>query len=192
MLENYLERTNLQSGKKISVKAAVTVGLICLAVILPQIAHLAVGPSAGMTLLPMYLPALLGGCLLGAKWGLFTGILSPLASFAVTSAFGSAMPAAARLPFMMAELAVFALVSGLFSNKIAKNALFAFPSFIAAEISGRGFFLLSVAALQGVTPLKTAVIWQQIQTGFVGLAVQAVLVPLMVIAIKKIMDKEAK
>ena len=189
MLENYLERTNLQSGKKISVKAAVTVGLICLAVILPQIAHLAVGPSAGMTLLPMYLPALLGGCLLGAKWGLFTGILSPLASFAVTSAFGSAMPAAARLPFMMAELAVFALVSGLFSNKIAKNALFAFPAVIAAEISGRGF---SVAALQGVTPLKTAVIWQQIQTGFVGLAVQAVLVPLMVIAIKKIMDKEAK
>ena len=73
MLENYLERTNLQSGKKISVKAAVTVGLICLAVILPQIAHLAVGPSAGMTLLPMYLPALLGGCLLGAKMGPFHG-----------------------------------------------------------------------------------------------------------------------
>lgn len=192
MLENYLERTNLQSGKKISVKASVTVGLICLAVILPQIAHLAVGPSAGMNAASHVSSRAARRLPSRSKRGLFTGILSPLASFAVTSAFGSAMPAAARLPFMMAELAVFALVSGLFSNKIAKNALFAFPAVIAAEISGRGFFLLSVAALQGVTPLKTAVIWQQIQTGFVGLAVQAVLVPLMVIAIKKIMDKEAK
>ena len=192
MLETALERKNIKFGVKITVKALISAGVIALAVILPQLVHLFSGAAGGAKWLPMYLPVLIGGCLLGWRWGLGVGVLSPVVSFLITSMTGNAMPAASRLPYLIAELAVFALVSGLFSNKIAKNALFAFPAVIAAEISGRGFFLLSVAALQGVTPLKTAVIWQQIQTGFVGLAVQAVLVPLMVIAIKKIMDKEAK
>ena len=159
---------------------------LALGILFPLLFHL-LPAGSGEIFLPMHIPVILAGMVLGPALGAAVGALTPLLNTPVGS-----MPPPARLPFMMAELAVFALVSGLFSNKIAKNALFAFPAVIAAEISGRGFFLLSVAALQGVTPLKTAVIWQQIQTGFVGLAVQAVLVPLMVIAIKKIMDKEAK
>ena len=118
MLENVLEKRNASLKTKISVKSAVSAALIVLAVVLPQIAHLAVGASAGMTLLPMYLPVLMGGLLLGTKWGLIVGILSPAASFCITYLAGAAMPAASRLPFMMAELAVFAAVSGLFGRKI--------------------------------------------------------------------------
>lgn len=99
---------NVLSGKKTSVKltvkSVISLGVVALAVLLPQLVHLAAGPAGGMTWLPMYLPVLLGGCLLGWRWGLGVGILSPLASFAVTSAMGSAMPAAARLPYMIAEL----------------------------------------------------------------------------------------
>ena len=116
---------NVLSGKKTSVKltvkSVISLGVVALAALLPQLVHLAAGPAGGMTWLPMYLPVLLGGCLLGWRWGLGVGILSPLASFAVTSAMGSAMPAAARLPYMIAELAVFAAVSGMFSRKIAEN-----------------------------------------------------------------------
>lgn len=138
----------------------------------------------------MYLPVLIGGCLLGARWGLAVGVMSPLVSFLITSAAGSAMPAAARLPFMMAELAVFAAVSGLFSKKIAANGLWAFPAVISAQVAGRAAFMGLVALTQSVTPFTPAMIWGQIQTGFIGLAVQAVLVPGGVILLRRLLIKD--
>ena len=118
MIESILTRKNVGIRGRVTVKAVLSAGIIALAVLLPQLVHMAAGPQGGMQWLPMYLPVLLGGCLLGPIWGLGVGVLAPLASFAVTSAMGNAMPAAARLPFMMAELAVFAAVSGAFSCSI--------------------------------------------------------------------------
>lgn len=129
MIENILARKGISLKIRLTVKSLVSAGVIILAVMLPQLVHLAAGPSGGMTWLPMYLPVLLGGCLLGTWWGLGVGILSPLVSFAVTSAMGSAMPAAARLPFMTAELAVFAAVSGLFLQRFPKTAGWHFPQY---------------------------------------------------------------
>ena len=117
MLENILTLKKYSHKTKLTVKSIVAVSLVALAVVLPQIVHLAAGQAGGVTWLPMYLPVLLAGCLLGTSWGLAVGVASPLVSFALTSLWGSAMPAAARLPFMIAELAVFAAVSGLFSKK---------------------------------------------------------------------------
>lgn len=185
MIDNVLTRRQASLKLRITVKALISIGIIALAVVLPQIAHLAVGASAGIMLLPMYLPVLLGGCLLGAKWGVAIGILSPLASFFITS-----MPAAARLPFMMAELAVFALITGLFSSAIQKNAWMAFPAVILAQVCGRAFFMLSVVMFGKSAGLASAMIWGQIKTGFVGLAAQAVIVPLMVVALSRILEKD--
>ena len=190
MLQNILTQQNATAQKKITVNAALSAGLIALAVILPQIVHLALGQPGGVQLLPMYLPVLIGGCLLGWKWALSVGVLSPLVSFAITSLAGSPMPALPRLPFMMAELAVFALVSGLFSKKIAANGLWAFPAVILAQLAGRAAFLGLVAVFQSVAPFTVEMIWGQIMTGWVGLAIQAVLVPLLIIAIRAIMVKE--
>lgn len=117
MIENVLERKQASLQIKITVKALIAMGIAALAVILAQIAHLAVGAQAGVLLLPMYLPVLLGGCLLGYRWGLAVGMVSPLLSYLITSSLGTPMPALARLPFMMAELAVFAAVAGLFSER---------------------------------------------------------------------------
>lgn len=190
MFENALTMRNLSVRKKITCKTLVSTGLIALAVILPQLVHLALGQPGGVKWLPMYLPVLIGGCLLGAKWGLAVGVLSPLVSFLITTAMGNPMPAAPRLPFMMAELAVFALVSGLFTKKIAANGLWAFPAVILAQICGRAAFLLLVAATQSMTQFTPAMIWGQIKTGFVGLAVQAVLVPVIIIALRKLLIKD--
>lgn len=190
MLENALTMRNVSVGRKITCKTLVSAGLIALAVALPQLVHLAAGASGGVKWLPMYLPVLIGGCLLGARWGLAVGVLSPLASFAVTTIMGNPMPAAARLPFMMAELAVFALVAGLFSRKIADRALRAFPAVIAAQLAGRAVFMGLVALFQGVTPFTPAIIWQQICTGLWGLAAQAVFVPVVIIALRALMLKE--
>ncbi|MED9970493.1 MAG: ECF transporter S component [Ruminococcus sp.] len=192
MFEKALTQRSVASGKKITLKALLSAGLIALAVILPQIVHIALGQPGGVQLLPMYLPVLLGGCLLGSKWALAVGVLSPVVSFAITSLMGSPMPALQRLPFMIAELAVFALVSGLFTNKIYENGLWAFPAVISAQIAGRLVFLGLVALFQSVTPFSVAMIWGQIQTGLIGLAVQAVLVPLLVIAIRALLIKDKK
>lgn len=190
MLESILARKGVSVRTRITVKSLVAVGVVALAVLLPQLVHLAAGASGGVRWLPMYLPVLLGGCLLGTWWGLGVGLVSPLASFAITSAMGSAMPAAARLPFMMAELAVFAAVSGLFSKKIAENGWMAFPAVLLAAVSGRAFFLLLAVIFQNVAPFTPAVIWSQIQTGLLGLVLQAVLVPFIAMGLRVLINRD--
>ena len=190
MLESILARKGVSVRTRITVKSLVAVGVVALAVLLPQLVHLAAGASGGVRWLPMYLPVLLGGCLLGTWWGLGVGLVSPLASFAITSAMGSAMPAAARLPFMMAELAVFAAVSGLFSKKIAENGWMAFPAVLLAAVSGRAFFLLLAVIFQKIAPFTPAMIWSQIQTGLLGLVLQAVLVPFIAMGLRVLINRD--
>lgn len=189
MIENALRSRQVSFKLGITVKALISAGTVALAVLLPQLAHLALGEQAGMRFLPMYLPVLLGGCLLGWQWGLGIGLLSPLVSYLITSAAGAPMPALARMPFMMAELAVFAVICGVFSDKIAKNGLMAFPAVLLAQLGGRSVFLLSAAAFSGVSPFNAAMVWSQIQTGFAGLLIQAVLAPVIIIGLKALTDK---
>ncbi len=189
MIENVLVRKNVSLKIKITVKSLISVGIVALAVLLPQLVHLIAGQPGGVQWLPMYLPVLIGGCLLGWAWGLGLGIVSPIASYLITLAFGNPMPALARLPFMVVELAVFAAVSGLFSKKIAKNGWMAFPAVLLAQVAGRTVFMLLVLIFQSVAPFKPAVIWSQIQTGLLGMVLQAVIVPFIVMGLKLILDR---
>lgn len=189
MFENALTMRGLSVRTKITYKMLVSAGLIALAVILPQLVHMALGQPGGVQWLPMYLPVLVGGCLLGAKWGLAVGVCSPVVSFLITTAIGSPMPAAARLPFMMFELAVFALVSGIFTKKISVAGFWAFPAVILAQLCGRACFLGLIALTQRFTEFTPAMIWGQIKTGWIGLAVQAILVPILIIGLRKLLMK---
>lgn len=192
MLDAVLTRKNVSFKLKITVKTVVSAGIIALAVLLPQLVHLAAGAQGGVKWLPMYLPVLLGGCLLGAWWGLGIGVLSPVVSFLVTLAFGNPMPAATRLPYMVVELAVFAAISGLFSKRIAENAWMAFPAVLLASVAGRVSFLAVAAIFQTVSPLSAATVWAQIQTGLLGLVLQAVIVPVAVMLLSVVMNREKK
>lgn len=189
MLENALTQRNLSVKVKVTIKSLISVGLIALAVILPQIVHLTMGAEGGMKLLPMYLPVLIGGCLLGTYWGLGIGVLSPIVSFLITSAMGNPMPALARLPFMVVELAVFASISGIFSKKIAENGWMAFPAVLLASVAGRTVFMLLVLIFQTVIPFTPEAIWSQIQSGLLALIAQAILVPFIVMVLKAILDR---
>ena len=190
MIEQVLTRHNVALRVKITVKTLISVGIIALAVILPQLVHLALGAPGGMQWLPMYLPILLGGCLLGWKWGIGVGILSPVISFAITSLSGNPMPALARLPYMVVELAVFGAVSGMFSRSIAKNGWMAFPAVLLAQVSGRLMFLAVAAIFQSVSPLSAVTVWSQIQTGLMGLVLQAVVVPFVVMGLRLLLIKD--
>ncbi len=184
MIEQVLTRHNAALRVKITVKTLISLGIIALAVILPQLVHLALGAPGGVQWLPMYLPILLGGCLLGSIWGLGVGVLAPVISFAITALAGNPMPALARLPYMIVELAVFGAVSGLFSRRIAQNGWMAFPAVLLAEVSGRLVFLMIAAIFQSVSPLSAATVWSQIQTGLLGMVLQAVFVPFMVMGLR--------
>ena len=59
MLDAVLTRKNVSFKFKITIKTTVSVGLIALAVILPQIIHATLGASGGAQWLPMYLPVVL-------------------------------------------------------------------------------------------------------------------------------------
>ena len=190
MVESALTKRKISFRLKITVKSLISAGIIALAVILPQFVHLFAGAQGGVRWLPMYLPVLLGGCLLGWSWGLGIGVLSPLTSFFITSAFGNPMPIAARLPFMMIELAIFAGISGLFSKKIVKNAWIAFPAVLLAQLAGRSAFMILVLLLQSVIPFTPAVIWGQIQAGLSGMLLQSLIVPLTVIGLKRLLVKD--
>lgn len=192
MIENVLTLKNASVKVKVTVKTLVSLGVIALAVILPQIFHLAVGGTSGMTYLPMYLPVLIGGCLLGAWWGLGVGVASPVVSFLITLAFGNPMPALARLPFMAAELAAMAAITGAFSGAIAKNGWMAFPAVLLALVGGRLLFLGLVAVFRTVSALSVAVVWAQIRTGLVGLVLWAVVAPFIVMGLRKLILKDEK
>lgn len=169
---------NRSAAVRITVKGALSVLFVALAAVLPQIAHAVGGSAAGTVYLPMYAPALLAGCILGWRWGLGVGALSPVVSFCFTSLFAdAAMPAAARLPFMAAELAVFGLVSGLFSRKIEKNALWAFPAVICAQVAGRLVYFISAV----IFGQSAGAAWSVIESGLTGLYIQAAAVPVIVI-----------
>lgn len=190
MIENVLIKSNCSLKMKITIKSLVSLGIVALAVIAPQLVHVVLGQAGGIQWLPMYLPVLLGGCLMGGAWGLGVGIASPVVSFLITFAAGDPMPALARLPFMMAELAVFAAVSGLFSKKIVQNGWMAFPAVLLAQVSGRMALILLAFIFQEVTPFTPALIWSQIQEGLCGMVLQAVLVPFIVMGLRRLFNRD--
>ena len=190
MLEQVMRDRSCSLKVKLTVKGLVSFGLIVLAVLLPQLVHLTLGQAGGVRWLPMYLPVLLAGCLLGVRWGMGVGVLSPVVSFALTSLWGDPMPAAARLPFMMAELCIFAAVSGIFSKQIAKNGWMAFPAVLLGAVAGRVFFLLLAVLFQSVAPFTVEIVLSQIETGLSGLVLQAAMVPLLVMGLRALIQRE--
>lgn len=192
MIENVIEKRKISLKGKLTLKLGISLGIVVLAVAMPLMLHLAVGANAGITWLPMYLPILLGGCLLGAKWGMGIGITAPFISYMITSLFGTAMPTFERLPFMMAELMILAFISGLFSKYISKKSWLAFTAVLLAEICGRLTFISAVAIFKNATYFTTAMVWSQIKSGLAGLVLQVIIAPLLIIGLNRILNEEKK
>ncbi|WP_154052761.1 ECF transporter S component [Olsenella uli] len=113
-------------------KVVVTAVCAALGVVLPMLFHAI--PNAGMVWLPMHVPVLVCGLLVGPVPGLVAGILAPALSSALTG-----MPPAPMLPSMVCELAVYGLVAGLLSQYVRTGKAVAdlYVSLVGSMLVGR-------------------------------------------------------
>ena len=161
-------------------KMAVGGLLIAVGILLPQVFHLAGGSAMGTLFLPMHLPVLLGGFLLGPLFGGTVGLLTPLVSCLLTG-----MPAAAVLPYMAVELLVYGLAGGAFYKQCRLPAL---VSLVLAQAAGRlvkALLLFVMAGVFGVKAPPALSVFTAALEGLPGLAVQWAVIPLLLTALRK-------
>lgn len=157
--------------------AAKSALFLALAVLLPVAVH-ALGDSMGRVLLPMHIPVLLAGFLVGPASGLLVGVLAPVLSHLVS---GTGMPPVDRLAPMSLELAVYGLVAGLAYCRLRLNV---YVSLIIAMIVGRLMFGAGqlIRALMLGTTFDNAEFWSwaAMTAGLPGIMIQLVLIPILV------------
>ncbi len=178
--------TNINVKQQISVKkqTAAAVLAIFAAVTLPQLLHAiglstGTGATLGETFLPMHLPILLTGLIAGPFAGAAAGLVSPLVSFALTG-----MPSSLILPFMMLELFVYGLASGILRNAKIPSV----GKVFAAQFAGRtvrAIAILGAALIPGMSAPSASIIWTSIADGIAGILIQLALIPLAVYCVEK-------
>lgn len=158
--------------------AAHTALYLALAILLPVGFH-AFG-IAGRMFLPMHLPVLLAGFLVGPQAGLIVGLLAPGLSHLFT-----AMPPTYAVPLMSLELCLQGLVAGLTYRRLRLNIYLAL---IAAIVVGRIMFGLGLLVL-GIfmdLPYTAASFFAAggaLWMGLPGIIAQIVLIPIIVAAV---------
>lgn len=157
--------------------------MLALGIVLPMAFHVTGVPQSGMVFLPMHIPVLLTGFFLGPFYGMAVGILAPLISFFLTN-----MPAAARLPFMVLELASYGAISGFVYGKIAKYKGSVFLSLISAMAAGRLVYGISLWIAAGLFQIPCGgpiAAWNATVMGIYGILIQIFVIPPVVYAMKK-------
>lgn len=158
---------------------------LCIAfgVLLPILFHMF--GIAGAIFLPMHIPVLIAGLLLGSRQGSIVGLTTPLLS----SLFTGMPPVMPVLPVMMPELAVYGYTAGYLYENRRLPLTFAL---IGAMVAGRVAAMLMAYGmavslnihLQPMTYVTGAVI-----QGVPGIVVQLVLIPVLVSRLRKIRNR---
>lgn len=158
--------------------------LLALGVLVPQVIHATGIPQIGNILLPMHIPVLLAGFCLGPVYGGLVGLICPF----ISAFFG--MPPMDRAPFMMGELAVYGAVSGALCayTPLMRKKGGTYAVLLTAMVSGRVMYALMLAGAAwllhipcgGPMAAVTATV-----TGLPGIVIQLVLVPLLLLALRK-------
>ena len=153
---------------------------IAIGVLFPQIFHFLPWPNAGSIFLPMHIPVILAGMLLGPYLG---GIVGALVPFLSCLAF--TMPPLARMPFMVLELAAYGILAGLFVRKLRLPVIL---SVVLTQIGGRLVYALSLLVAGGLLQIpgtSVLAVWTAVTTGIVGIILQLILIPALMAVLKK-------
>lgn len=146
---------------------------IAFGIILPMIFHTV--NMAGPIFLPMHIPVLIGGFLLGPIYGGLVGLITPILSGLMTGM----PPIVPMMPIMAFELCGYGIITGFLFNK-TKNT---YISLIGAMIGGRlfamvGEFLVSITIAPQVNPV--IFIFGNLAQAIPGMLIQIVFIPILV------------
>jgi riboflavin transporter FmnP len=175
-----MEKTNrlqeILSNKKVKYVLG-TILLSGIGIVLPRIFHVLAGSTAGTTFLPMHIAVLIAALTFGITSGSMVAGISIIGSYLLTG-----MPSLARLPYMLIELVIYAILLGVFHKKFN-----AYISLVATIILGRVFYAgVLFIAINGLElPTYGISVMQSIQAGLPGIAIQLICVPFIAKAIKK-------
>lgn len=181
MIPNTKEVSLMSSNNRIY-RMVLSAMFLALALLLPFLTMQI--PQIGGMLCPMHIPVLLCGFFCGPWYALFAGAAAPLVRFAL---FGMPplMPTGIAMCF---ELAAYGCAAGLLYRLLPKTKPFVYVSLLGAMLAGRIIWGGARVLLYGVA--GTAFGWQAFLAGaFVdaipGIIVQIVLIPILVIALKR-------
>ena len=145
-------------------------------------------PQLGVMLCPMHIPVLLCGFFCGAPWGLVVGVIAP-----VLRSFVLGMPPMFPEAICMAfELGTYGLVSGALHNILPKKKASIYVSLLSAMVAGRVVWGLVMFACMGFDCSKfgmAAFLSGAIITAIPGIIIQIVLIPVFVIMMEKVVNK---
>lgn len=158
--------------------------LLALGIIIPYTFHMTGLP--GNIFLPMHIPVLLCGFILGEKYGLLIGSITPIINSII-----SGMPPIYPIGICMAfELASYGLIAGLMYKNKKYNI---FISLITAMIIGRlisgitNYILLTVS---GNGFVLASFLTGSFIKGIWGIIIQLILIPIIIKIIENKIDKD--
>ncbi len=131
----------------------------------------------------MHIPALLCGFVCGWPYGLAVGLLGPLTRHLMFQ-----MPPLTTAISMAAELGIYGLCTGLFYRLLPKKIPFLYVNLVISILAGRiagGLAKFAIAGVQHTSLTFGEVFTAMMVTTLPGTAIQLVLIPLIVIALKK-------
>ncbi|MDQ7825407.1 MAG: ECF transporter S component [Candidatus Eremiobacteraeota bacterium] len=153
---------------------------IACGVLLPLLFHCF---GLGKAFLPMHLPVIAGGMLMGWQYGLVIGMLTPLISSFLTGMPPLAPPVA---PAMMVELSLAGALAGACYRPLGNHV---YAALIITLISARliwglmGYFMLPLLGLKGIGilyPLTAGLL-----SSLPGIALQIILIPPLVYGLER-------
>lgn len=163
-----------------SKKSKYIIGTILLSgigIALPRIFHVLAGESAGRAFLPMHIAVLIATITFGITSGSIVAGSSIIFSYLLTG-----MPSLARLPYMLIELLIYAILLGVLNKKFNK-----YISLILTIILGRvlyaGVLFVAINVL-GLQTYGISVI-ESIKVGLPGILIQLAFVPFIATFIEK-------
>ncbi|NMA65761.1 MAG: ECF transporter S component [Clostridiaceae bacterium] len=170
--------------RKISTKNLILAGLfIALGLLMPFLT--AQIPSIGSKLLPMHIPVLLCGFVLGWPYGLIVGLIVPVFRsllFTMPPMFPTAI-------VMSFELAAYGFATGLLHKLFPKKNIFIYFSLIISMIFGRiiwGLASFIILSLSGSAFTIEAFLAGAFINALPGIIIQIVLIPALVMSLKRI------
>ncbi|MBO7335841.1 MAG: ECF transporter S component [Lachnospiraceae bacterium] len=143
-------------------------------------------PEIGSKLCPMHLPVLLCGFLCGPVWGMVVGFVAPLLRSVMFH-----MPPFPQVAVPMAfELLTYGGIAGLCYKLLPKKKVFLWVDLVIAMIAGRIVGVLAKLVCVGILGMKGNIAAAALFTSYVtdtipGIIVQIILIPLIIIALKK-------